>query len=1331
MQLLAIFLLLTLFHPGNAFIGGAVNAVAGAGKAAVDGTVSLGKSVYNGVRGVFTTSGDTDDYHSTDEDLIASKQRLLGGPTSKYRPSGGVRARLKNETVEMPAAANDLFKLSKDVQALSAGSTKFTSVFNGVTDMYPKIIRMLKDYRRDLERNKTVTDNHIRNFAEENTAEWFKSFKEGPGIQSKVFEKFNQGVTQMYHSLERQLKGMNRTFNDQGRTTMTSLKDIMSSQNKTMKNLVSTMKSQDFTFRQKLNRKAIPDLVIAEYLAATDLARVRKAGLDSINDFDTNTLPSIRSQADSYIDTQGTKVVDSAKKLMDKSASNLRRQLLVMQNSIDRQVRLISQQIDKNITSLGKNLDAGTRSVAANRKAALSQLSKTVDAAIEVVDNFKRDVVGTAGDLSNMLTVGGVNMDAIDNQNKLTRESIESEADSRQRSLSSSDVLTKSRDTIASGMNSVQGGISSTYTQGKGASSNMKNFVESRVNAGLSDSSDIAAQISNQVSGVQSSQEQVVGPLLGRGIGLTSSHVSDVRRGRVTAIGDLAANIQAEIDSTEADLDEAVSDSVSGAEKSTINSQSSVMNALANLNSRIAERQSDLQQRHADNRGKWIKALTASRSNLAQNYGSISGVQKLIASLQSGGSLQALDSENEERITSALSELTELRRLGSSSGDSMQTMSAEFLAKILGSVPASFSSSSSSSSTSFSETNTSALDDQIDYLKTVSGRYKSQITEFESGMNKQLQDINAQYTAIDRSVSTGPVAKAIGSIVSHEQSILAQAGRDAVRAIYNSSSPQSVQGTIAQYVARNPRFDIDRYLGYLLHDDTATGFPATYGLLTSKLSELLTTASTAESGLSSFFNYLEKLKGSIATKLSEVPPSELKQLQDLADYRQSVLDEVEANKAGLNGTIMDKFRVINETIENKTTNFYKQFQMASIFADSLVQGFADYVNKMIAYEKLTEKQRGDSQAQLIATIQRNANATEIQNALRGMNSSEIDRINKLVAEASDTTDQSASGIERRRAANQALIDAMGTKIASDMMERYRGLQANSEALAKSLQSASDEYASNREASIAAAQLGVDGINSQSLLFSNIADENISDQKARASELGKAIDSLLSNSTFLQNISTAEFGKILKSVQESDQLSFSRLGSYRSSNKEQVATLNGVVGDFSFLVEQEVNRTREFLDALSANFTNVSRHTNFLSDSVMGDLKQNLSAVFDKIDSTNTTLNSDRLSIDPIQEGVEGRLAQLVDNQNVFADKAQSELRQLVARVDALDSAVAMARDKDIRRLRSSLTQMTEDFRSRAIQMQSAVGGFIETESSRDIKEDLGRRVSILQRYAGV
>jgi hypothetical protein len=669
--------------------------------------------------------------------------------------------------------------------------------------------------------------------------------------------------------------------------------------------------------------------------------------------------------------------------------------------------------------------------------------------------------------------------------------------------------------------------------------------------------------------------------------------------------------------------------------------------------------------------------------------------------------------------------LTELRRLGSSSGDSVQTLGNEYLTKLLSSVP--------QTANSLSGATTAGLDKQVNNLRMVSTDYKGKMAEFESNMNRQFQDINAQYTAVDRQISTGPASKAIGTIVANQQSTLAKAGRDAVRAIYNSSSPESVQGTIAQYVSKNPRFDIDRYLGYLLHDDRSTGFPAMYGLLGAKINDLSSTGATAESGLSSFFNYLEDLKGSIAKKLSEVPPSELKQIQDLIDFRQATLDEVASSKSGLNGSISNQFQVINETITNKTTNFYKQFQMASIFADSLVQGFRDYIDKMISYEKLSEEQRNTAEAQLIATIQASSNSTGIQSALSRMNSSEIDRINALVAQASDTSDQSAAGVEKRRAANQALIDAMGTQLASDMMKRYSGLQSNSLALAKSLQSASDEYASNREASIAAAQLGVEGINSQTSLFSSIADESIGDQKARANELGKAIDSLLSNSTFLQNVSATEFGKILKSVQESDQLSYKQLNAYKSSNDGQVATLDGVVRDFSFLVEQEINRTREFLDALSLNFTDISKKTSVLSDKVMNEIKSSLGSVSDKVDATNTTLNSDILSIGPIQEGVEGRLGQLMDSQNKFADNTQSQLRQLVTRVDALDSDVAMARDKDMRRLRRELTQMTEEFRNKAIQMQSekVVGGFLETESSRDIKDDIGKRINVLRKFVRV
>jgi hypothetical protein len=1317
--------LLMFIQKSKSFINGVVNGASNAGAAGVSGTMSLGNSAYRGVTGVFSYPGDVDDYHSSDKDAIALKQRMLADADPKNpRPNGGIRARLKNETVEVPAAANDIVQLQKSVRELSAGSARFTPIFDGVTDQYPLILRSLREYRDSLEGNKTSIDNHIKNFEIENTASLFKALKENPNVAQKVFQKFNQGVSQMYHTLDRQIKAMNKETKSSGKKTMTTLKDIMISQNKTMKNYDSEMKSDDFSFRQKLNRKAVPDLITSQYIASADLARIRKTILDSVNNFNTNVLASIKSQADTYIDTQGTKVVDQSKKMIDKAASKLRRQMLVLQNEIDRQVRGMSKQIDKNITSLNKGLNTGTKSVESNRAAALRELSRTVDSAISVVNNFQRDVIGTSGDLSTMLTVGGSNMDSIENQDKLTREAIEGEFDEKQKTLSSSNLLTNSRGSIANGMTSLQGGISSTFAQGRSQTASMTSSLQSRISAGLSDSEDISSQISNQVSGVQSAQDQIVNGQLQTGIGLTTGRIADIRQGRVSAVSDFASNLQARIDSGEADNDEALSDTVSSAEKSTSNSQSSVMGRLAELNSRIAQNQDSIVQRHAGDRANWVKAMTASQSSLNDNAQSLSGMQTLIRSLQSG-SLPALDNENEDRIGSALSQLTEIRRLGSSAGDSLQTNSVEFLNKLLGSVP--------STTTSLSSASTSGLDKQVDNLKSVSRTYKQRIAEFESGMNKQLQDLNAKYTSVDKAVSTGPAAKAIGTIVAHEQSVLAQAGREAVRAIYNSSSPESVQGTIAQYVAKNPRFDIDRYLGYLLHDDTSTGFPAMYGLLSAKLTQLSSTSATAESGLSSLFDYFEKLKGSIAKKLSELPPSDLKTIEDLIAFRQSAVDEVDAGRANLNGTIVDKFRVINETIENKTSNFYKQFQTASIFADSLVQGFSDYIDKMIAFEKLTEEQRIANQASLIATIQANANATDVQAALKNLNSSEIDRINALVAQASDTSDQSAAGVERRRAANQALIDAMGTEVAEEMMQRYQGLQANSQALAQSLQKASDEYSSNREASIAAAQLGVNGINSQSVSFSNIADDTIGEQKARASELGKAIDSLLSNSTFLQNISATEFGKVLQSVQESDQLSYNQLSAYKASNGAQAATLEGVVRDFSVLMEQEINRTREFLDALSANFTDISKHTSVLSESAMGEILSNLSSVDGKVDGMKSTLNSDVLSIGPIQEGVEGRLSQLMENENKFAGNTQSQLRELVSRVESLNSDVAMARDEDMRRLRSALTQMSEDFRNKAIQMQSekVVGGFIETKSSRDIKADLSERINVLRRYVGI
>jgi hypothetical protein len=164
MNQIALVVLLLLFDNCDAFVDDAVNTVSDAGKAGVQGTVALGNTVATGtvdladtiaksITSMFTFGSSPDSphihgYHSPDKEVIALKQRMLADANLRDpRASGGIRARLKNETVEIPAATSDVFKLAKAASNLSIGSAKFTAILDGVSEQYPEIIRALNQYR--------------------------------------------------------------------------------------------------------------------------------------------------------------------------------------------------------------------------------------------------------------------------------------------------------------------------------------------------------------------------------------------------------------------------------------------------------------------------------------------------------------------------------------------------------------------------------------------------------------------------------------------------------------------------------------------------------------------------------------------------------------------------------------------------------------------------------------------------------------------------------------------------------------------------------------------------------------------------------------------------------------------------------------------------------------------------------------------------------------------------------------------------------------------------------------------------------------------------------
>jgi hypothetical protein len=398
-------------------------------------------------------------------------------------------------------------------------------------------------------------------------------------------------------------------------------------------------------------------------------------------------------------------------------------------------------------------------------------------------------------------------------------------------------------------------------------------------------------------------------------------------------------------------------------------------------------------------------------------------------------------------------------------------------------------------------------------------------------------------------------------------------------------------------------------------------------------------------------------------------------------------------------------------------------------------GFQDYVDKMISFEKLTDKERRNVEEKILASIQASfGNSTHgLTTALSQLNTSEISRVNELAKLAMDTTDQSADAVKKREAAKQSLIDELGTDLATQMMQRYEGLSGNSKALANSIEASKAEYASNQENFLAASELGVKGINQESLLFSTIADNEIEGQKSRANELGNKIDDLLSSSDFLKNITSEELGQVLKSVQEGDQMRRNKLSKYKEESSGQIATLGGVIGSFATLVDLEIEKTRDYLDQLSSNFTRVSMTSGSLFNAVLGEAVTNISRIGARTDGINQTLHSDMLSIGPIQDGLNERLVELIENENKFAEKTRHDLGELVNRVAGMNSQISVGRVRGMQKLRNAITQLSDTFRTKAMEYQSQKADLVSRssffETNHKIVDDIKRRIESVRNFS--
>jgi len=1277
------------------------------------------------------TSGGTDNYRSPNPDDIKRKQRLLlVADPDDPRPTGGIRARSENHTIEIPMAVDAMKDVKRGTKNLQDGMVKFTPIYDGTLDEYSEVLSKLREIDSSIEHNKTFIDNTLKNFNMEYTAAFFKKVANNPAMAQGVFNSYNKFVRDMYFSLTRSVSKEERDIAKRVKEQLGKNTLDMAAQNKTIASDSRLMDSNNIKYTGPLRRRLVPEIASVKYASSSNVVRVRKLAIDSMDKIRNRILPDITKQAQIYMDTGGDKLVSREQQIIEKSTNNIRRQLMRISSELQGNEQKFSKKFNSNLTNMGVDLDRGLASVVSNRKSAKSRLEKKVNDGKLVVDQFRNDVLASAGDLGRMVSEGDSSMDTLDKVSKLMVEAIQEDMTTKLGGLTSADSSLGKATTTGGrsnpGFMNFESSIGAAFSDGKSKSTDMVNGMNGRITNALSDADDVAGQLAGQVTWVNEETSEIVNGQLDRGIGILTNDLGDKRKEKIEKISDYSIDIRRQIDDSHADTDEAMTDAISKAEKSTTETQGSVMGKLSELNSRILNSKTAVRESIDSSASVWVQSVTNARAQLGGQSESLVGMDSELRSLQSKD-LPQLDKDNENRIGSAFSQLNQLRRYGSSVGDSFESSASGAFSDMLNRASVGGRAGVNSTIGSLS---TKDLDGKVQVLRNSSNTYRNSLAQFEADMNDEMKSMNFQYTLIDRNLSTPD--RAIGQIVAHQQSDFALVGRDLVRNIYAGANPEN--SLILKLITSNPRFDVVKYLGNLLHDNSTGSFIARYPILNSELSEMSTRAEKTRLALSSLFQYFESLKGTIVKKYNEIPPNDGKAISDFLNYRNTILDEIVKSRRDLNMTIEEKFRTISDYINNKTSNYYKEFQTASIFADSIVEGFREYVDKMIAFEKITSAQRNSTEEKMIESIEASFgnSSKSLTEAMSRMNASEIERINGLAVLAMNTTDQSADGIRRRQEANRMLIDALGADLAAQMMRRYEGLSGNSDEMAKAIESAKVDLTRDQERELAASRLGVDGINSKSLLFSTMADNEIESQKSRATEIGTKIDELLSNSDFLRNVSSQELGKVLESVQEGDQVRHSKLSAYREESANNIATLGGTVGAFANLVDSQIHKTRDYLDALSANFTRISMTSGSLFNAVLDSAIKNISGISDIADSTNQTLRSDMASILPIQDGLSERLDSLITSENEFAWKTQKEIRELVNRVVGMDNQISIGRVESMQRLRDAMTQLSSGFRDKAMeyqQMKADKSSLIETSSNRIIRQDIAQRINHLQTYA--
>jgi len=1253
-----------------------------------------------------------DDYRTADPIVKAAKDRLLApsNPDNSTMEPGGIRARAADQSVQIEGVKDYLRPVKKGHQNLQRGWADMYPDLEGLNKLNQAALKSVMRIDKKIKRTHENVQKQLAGFSRDWAGAVLKKAETDPSTFSSTFEPVSQAFVNQYKQLIRGINQGKREMVKDGNLIMRQNSATQNLQEKTSAVIDRKMKLGKFAVKQLLNRKALPLLIGVKYGAAAQIANIGKSTFDAIDKLKDEILVESTKQGVQAMDKSAEVLKISAQKSIANGAKGVQRSLARMRSDLNKLALRQQTWVNKNFTNLDQMLDNALTTIDRYRSNGTQTLERVIRDAADISTKFKEKVFSTAGDLSGMLANEDRIVASVKQQAKL---------DAQQMSLGFGGQVARLANAMKSigipstDLNNVQSKITSVYSQTSLAVSNSLNQqTRGKAAALVSDASDKSGEISSMFEEV-SGQTHSLQSELGTKAGISNAKLQDAQDALTRRTSDMAAMTMGDIDDSTAESEADRANVIARFDKGVSGLHVTVSSQLESVGENSKKRASDLSDQTLKGSEEVINGLSSSQTDMEKQASELAGIEDKLIDVPKKA-LTKFDAENEIKIKAAFGDLNALRQLAGVRGDQFTTDANNMISDIVAKALA-------SGQLNANPANLSRLASQAANLNNVTLSYKSSIDAFEATMEGEIAKAETAYRNLASSASAG---RQLGQIVAHQQRKLADEGRILVREIYNQTNAN--ENRIAKFLVTSPRVNIDSFLAKPLLNTSA--FDAKYALaLQAELKDLSSKRAETQEGIKQFNQFLERLKTRIDGRLN-TDIGDHENLAKLSAFRDEAVKEVQQLQQEMNATISRQFQTAQESISNKTYNFYKQFQTASIMADALVQGFSEYVDKMIAYENATEFQRQVTQGTLIKNIEQHMKNPVLNSTVNG---SEIERINSLAKMARDSSDMSAEGSRKRKAATEALVNAVGVEAAAKLQQKYQQMAANADALSQSIQSSVDDLRSDRVSGLEGSKLGLEGVSMETQLFANRAGGVLDAQKQNAKLIAAKIDELMSGGSFLTNITAQELGAIMKNVQSSDGVYRSQLSAYQASNLDSVATFGGVIEAFANLVQRNLGMTTDFIDMMSKNYTALVKKTDAVTLTPVNSIKAELKKTKDKADSVNGTLVQQQLSVGPIEEALQERLDSLNKRTDEFGQSVNKQLNDFVASIHQMDGQIATSREEGMRRLRAAMSSLVNQFRDEALQLQAEKveqqGSLIEIGTDAEIRSDMKNRIALVKR----